>query len=101
MKMSHFLYRHAPITPCSGNVKIHEIVPFKKKQDVFKSKWVLFLMSQKIMKISLKMILVGQIVPKLEDIIPVTSEFFKFHPIIWKFTFWPKRVKKLKFSGKN
>ena len=31
----HFLYRHAPITPCSGNVKIQEIVPFTKKQDVF------------------------------------------------------------------
>ena len=50
--MNNFLYRHAPITPCSGNVKIQEIVPFTRKQDVFKSKRVLFPMSQKIIKIS-------------------------------------------------
>ena len=52
MKMNNILNRHAPITPCSGNVKIQEIVPFTRKQDVFKSKLVLFPMSQKIIKIS-------------------------------------------------
>ena len=52
MKMNHFLYRHAPITPCSGNIKMQQIVPFTRKQDVFKSKRVLFPMSQKIIKIS-------------------------------------------------
>ena len=40
--LSNFLYRQAPITLCSGNVKIQEIVPFTKKQDVFKSKWCCF-----------------------------------------------------------
>ena len=52
MKMNNILYRHARITPCSGNVKSREIGPFTRKQDFFKSKRVLFPMSQKILKIS-------------------------------------------------
>ena len=71
------VYIHAPITPCSGNVKIQEIVPFTKKQDVSKSKWVLFPMSQKILKFSLKIIIVVQNLLKLEDIIPVKSGVVK------------------------
>lgn len=69
-KLAFFLYKHAPINPCSGNVTTNH-------------------------KFSLKIIL-GSNSPQIGGYHIGYVEFFKFYAIFWKFTFWSKRVQKLK-----